>query len=235
MDTTDALVLVIARNSFYKRLHYLVFAALVIAMIVIIILFGILVHLFRYPTQPLYFATDEVGRLIPVVAVDQPNMSNDEVMKWTTNAIENTLTYNFINFRERLQGAQRYFTDYGWRTYMDALTATNNLVALQSRKMVFIGQVIDKPKLVTEGILSGSYAWKFNFPVLMTYMTPPYDAQSTFTNPLQISIVIQRGPILQTYQGLGILQIIANIVIAPPQQPQQQLTPTAPTAPPPAP
>lgn len=224
MNDQDALVVVFSRNAFYRRMHFLVLAALCLASIVIAILLVILIHIFRFPPPPLYFATDEVGRLIPVIPVDKPNMSEKEVMDWTANAITRAFSYDFINFRSQLQSSQRYFNDYGWRTYMDAVKSTNNLVALTARKMVFLAQVIGQPKLTTEGILSGSYAWKFDMPVLMTYLVPPFDAKSTFTNPLVVTVVIQREPILQSNKGLGILQVIANIAVGPGQPQQQPLT-----------
>lgn len=223
MDANVTLATVFARNSFYKRLHFLVLSTLALAIVVIGILTGILIHMLRYPTQPLYFATDEVGRLIPVIPVDKPNMSQDDVKNWTIDAIQKAFSFDFINYRSQLQNAQRYFRDYGWRNYMDQLKLSNNLVALDTRKMVFLAQVIGQPKLVTQGILAGAYAWKFDMSVLVTYMLPPYDDKSSYTNPLQVSVVVQRAPILQSYKGLGILQIIANIAVAPASQ-QQPLT-----------
>lgn len=227
MNTNDALTTVFARNTFYRRLHYLVLATLALAITVIGILLGILVHMLRYPNPPLYFATDDVGRLIHVVPVDTPNMSQQDVINWVIDALQNALSFDFINFRAQLQNAQRYFTDFGWRNYMDAQKATNNFVALDTRKMVFLAQVIGQPTLVTQGILGGAYAWKFDMPVIMTYLYPPYDDKSRYTNSLDVSVVVQRQPILQSYRGLGIVQVIANLGAG--NAPAQPFTGAAPT------
>lgn len=230
MEKQSAIYAILARNAFYRRMHFLVMGALFVAIILIGILLSFLLYLLRYPTAPVYFAADPVGRLIDVIPEDRPNMSLDDVKAWTINAIQNSLSYDFINFRAQLQNAQNYFTSYGWQTYMDALTASNNLGALQSRKMVFLANVIDQPKISTKGILWGAYAWRFEMPVLMTYLLPPFDAANTFTNPLTVTVVVQRQPILQSLNGLGIVQIIANISVGPTPQ-QQQIQTVSPGVP----
>ena len=228
MRTDDALVMVIARNSFYRHLHFLVLGTLCLAIIVIAILLGILSYILHNPTQPLYFATDAVGRLTKVTPVTKPNMSQADVTNWTVDAVQKSFSYDFINYRAQLQNAQKFFTDFGWRNYLQALTLSNNLVALRNRSMIFIAQVIGEPKLTTEGILGGSYAWRYDMQVLMTYMVPPYDYKSSYTNPLTMSVVVQRQPTLGSYRGLAIVQVIANIAVG--QMPQQQLIGTIPGA-----
>jgi len=188
---------------------------------VIGILISVLAFLVRNPTNPLYFAADNVGRLIEVVPVSQPNMSTEQVTAWTIEAVQAAYSYDYVNYRGQLQNAQKYFTSYGWKNYMNALTLSNNLIALQQRKQIVIARVVEKPKLVTQGLLSGAYAWKFEIPVLVTYWQPPFDDKSKYSNALIVSIIVQRQPILQSYKGLGALQIIARLATTPSTQPQQ--------------
>lgn len=226
MQANETLAMVFARNAFYKRLHFFVLYALILAIVVIGILTGILIHMLRYPTPPLYFATDAVSRLIPVIPVDKPNMSLDDVKNWTIEAIQKAMSFDFINFRAQLQSAQKYFLDYGWRNYMDSLTLSRNLLGVQQNKFVTLAQVIGQPKLNTQGTLAGAYAWRLDMPVIVTVMYPPFDEKSFFTNYWQVSAVVQRAPILQSYRGLGILQIITTRKET--QQQQQTLSPGSP-------
>jgi intracellular multiplication protein IcmL len=210
MDNNEALALVFSRNTFYKRMHYLTLAAFGLALIVIIFLGSVLTFLLRNPTQPIYFETDNVSRLIKVIPVNTPNMTKEDVIAWTTEAVEAAYSYNFINFRAQLQSAQKYFTNYGWRTYMKELVRSNNLVGIRERKFIGIAKVIDTKEL-TEGILSGAYAWKFQMLVYATYLQPPnYDDVTKISNPLVVTSIVQRQPVLQGYKGLGILQMIGD-------------------------
>src|SRR3990167_8587940 len=177
MNGEDALVLIFARNAFYKRLHYLALTAFFSSLLVMGFLIGILIFLIRNPTQPLYFPTDNISRLIQETPVNKPNMTNEEVVAWTIEAVQSAYSYDFVNYRLQLQTAEKYFTHYGWSEYMKALTASLNLVALTQRKQIVIAKVVDKPKELAEGLLGGAYAWKFQMPILVTYWGPPYDDQ----------------------------------------------------------
>ena len=47
---------------------------------------------------------------------------------------------------------------------MHGLTSSNNLVALNQRKFVIIAKAVDKPKLLSVGMIGGAYRWKFEDP-----------------------------------------------------------------------
>jgi intracellular multiplication protein IcmL len=220
MAERDALVLIFSRNAFYKRLHYLVLGALGLCLVVICILISLLMHLFKNPTHPLYFASDNVSRLLQIVPVSNPNMPISEVIIWSIDAVQSAYSYDFINYRSQLQMAQRYFTNYGWTNYMKALRASNNLVGLADRQMVSNAQVIGKPKVLAEGILGGAYAWKLQMPVLVTYSLPPYDEKSKFSDALVVTVLVQRQAELDGYKGLGVVQMIASLLSSPSDQTQ---------------
>jgi intracellular multiplication protein IcmL len=215
ISNDEALVLIYSRNEFYKNKYYFALSIYLLSLVVIAILAGMVVYLVKHPTEPLYFPTDDVGRLIREVPVTVPNMSAEDVTAWTVEAVEHAHSYDFMNYRGELQAAQKYFSDYGWQKYMDGLKISNNLVALNQRKMIFIAKVVDKPKLLREGIVAGAYGYKFEIPLLVTYLLPPYDEKSRFQNPLKVTVIVQRQKILESYKGLGILQMIDEIATTP--------------------
>lgn len=221
MADNDALVLVLSRNAFYKRLHFLALGAFVLTLFVIGLLASLFIYLWRYPTHPIYFAADNVGRLIKIIPVTTPNMTLNDIVNWTVAGVQAAFSYDYINYRSQLQGAQKYFTNFGWSNYMSALQASNNIVALTQRKQIVVAQVVAPPKLVAQGILNGSYAWKFELPLLVTYMNPPYDDKSKFANPVTVTVVVQRQPVLSGYKGLGIVQVVASMAVTAPTQPQE--------------
>lgn len=221
MNANNALVLIFSRNAFYKRLHYLALAAFGLSLLAIAVLIALLFFLLKNPTHPLYFATDTVGRLIDIVPVDQPNMTTDEVMAWAVDAVQATYSYDHLHYRGQLQEAQKYYTNYGWSNYVRALTASNNLVALEERKMIVTATVVAQPKILAQGILAGAYAWRFEMPVLVSYSLPPYDDKSKFFNALDVVMIVQRQQALQGYKGLGIVQIVGTLAESTSNQPQE--------------
>lgn len=226
MATEDALMAVFARNYFYRRLYYLALSAFALSLLVIATLIWAIIFLIKNPTHPLYFATDKIGRLFQVIPVTRPNMSTNDVINWTIAAVQNANSYDYVNYRAQIQGAQKYFTNYGWNKYMSALTASNNLIALTQRKQIVIAQIVNQPKILAQGLLGGAYAWKFEMPMLVTYWNPPYDDKSKFYNAEIVSVIVQRQPVLQSYQGLGIVQFIARTATTANQPPEISTTPT---------
>jgi intracellular multiplication protein IcmL len=214
----DALVLVHVRNEFYKEKHRMVIGVLFLGLVVIGALVGMLVYLAKHPAHPLYFVTDDAGRLIQDVPLSEPNMSTAQVAAWTKEAVEAAYSYNFINYRLQLQNAQKYFVDFGWHNYMQGLEKSGNLLALTQRKFVVMAQVIGQPKLIGSGRLgaAGILGWKFEMPMLVTYLRPPYDDKSRFSNPLTVTVLVERQSILSSYKGLGVVQIVGTLSSAAP-------------------
>ncbi len=211
IPVNNAIVMVHLRNAFYRGKFRFALTLYVLSLIANAVLIGMIIYLWKHPTEPLYFPADKIGRLLDVIPLQESNMSLQDVTNWTVEAVQAAYSYDFMNYRQQLQSAQKYFTDYGWRNYMKALSASNNLNALAQRKFVIIAQVVEPPKLLVQGILGGAQAWKFQMPVLVTYLMPPFNDKSKFANPLVVTVVVQRQDILQSYKGLGVIQLIANI------------------------
>jgi intracellular multiplication protein IcmL len=224
MSNQDVVLAIMQRNQFYRRQYLLAVAAFFLALLVISVMIWVLNYVIRNPTAPLYFATDNVGRLIDVTPVTKPNMTTEDVASWTAHAIEKTFSYNYVNYHEQMQSAQKYFTNYGWNNYLKSLTASDNMEGLKKRKMIWQGKVIGTPKVLMEGNLkNGTYAWKFEMPLLVTYWLPPYDVKNTYSNALTVTVLVQRMPILQSNDGLGIAQLVVEFAKAP-AAPEETIT-----------
>jgi intracellular multiplication protein IcmL len=207
----DPVVLVHLRNEFYRKKYRFTMGMYLLSLVVIAVLISLLVYIMRHPVAPRYFVADDLGRLIREIPLTQPNMSTDDVMAWTVEAIENTYSYDYVNYRGQLQNAQKYFTEFGWRNYLNGLTASNNLLALTQRQMVFVGKVIGKPTLIIESLLGGAYAYKFELQLLVTYLLPPdYSEAKAFRNPYKVSVIVQRQDLLKSYRGLAIVQLVVQ-------------------------
>lgn len=212
VDLSDALVLVQLRNAFYKKKFHLILGIYALSLLVIGILISILIYLYSSQAKPSYFVADEVGRLIKDIPLGELNMSTDDLLSWTVAAVESANSFDFVNYRQQLQSAQKYFMDSSWATYMKELTISDNLLALKNRRWVFVAKVIAKPMLLTEGILGGMRAFKFQMPVLVTYLKPPfYDDKTSTSNAFIVTVIVIRRNLLESYKGLAIYSmVIAN-------------------------
>ncbi len=208
----DPIVLVYLRNEFYKKKFYALLAIFMLNLFAIGILAGMLTYLVKNPPHPLYFVADNVARLVKEIPVQDPNLSIEEVTAWAAEAVQLAYTYDYVNYRSQLQNAQKYFTDFGWRSYMNGLSKSNNLVALTKRSLIQIATIVQRPQLVVQGHMGTVYAYQFKVPVLMTYWYPPYDDKAKIFNPLLVTVTIQRRNLFESYKGLGVAQMNAELI-----------------------
>ena len=121
MDTSG-LGRVVVRNEFYRDGYRL---ALRVAVIQCFVIFGLIGAMFFiiYVHQPenRYFATTEDGRLIPMVPLNQPNLSTPALLSWVAQAASETMSFSFSNYRRSLQESSRHFTRAGWESFSAAL------------------------------------------------------------------------------------------------------------------
>lgn len=211
INEKDALVLVQQRNEFYKKKYHQVLGLIILCFVMIGILLAVFLFLLRNVTQPFYFIASDVGIFMPEVSNTQPFAAAD-VSAWAAEAIEAVNTYDYVNYHAQLQDAQKYFTDFSWTQFMKALTDSSNLVAVRDRKWISVGKVVSPPKLINSGIINGYYAWKFQVPVLVTFLQPPtYDNNSALHNAWQYEIIVIRQSLLQSYKGLAIYSAIGSV------------------------
>lgn len=132
----DALEVVKLRRDFYRDGYRLVVTALLATLLIVIILAAAVVYLVSHRPAPQYFATTQDGRLIKMIALDQPNLTDKALLLWVTNAVTSLYTYDFVNYRATFQSNAQYFTADGWRSFLDKLNASQNLQAVKDKKLV---------------------------------------------------------------------------------------------------
>lgn len=152
----SGLALVHLRNNFYRKKLRQVLGIYFLNLGVIAILISIIFYLLKNPTEPFYFPASKAGVLIREVPLQQTDMTMDEIIAWTVSAVQDAYSYDYVNYRQQLQNAQKYFTEYGWRNYMQGLQTSNNLLSLNQYKYVVTARVVGQPKLLTQGLLQGA-------------------------------------------------------------------------------
>ncbi len=208
---SEALVLVQLRNAFYKKKFHFVLGIYALSLVIIGVLISIVIYLKAHEAQPHYFVADEVGRLMKDIPLSEVNMSSDDLIDWTVKAVEAANSFDFVNYRRQFQDAQKYFTDNSWATYMKELAISDNLLALKYRRWVFVAKVVEKPTLITEGVLSGVHAFKFQMPLLVTYLKPPsYDQKSSTSNAFVVTVIVVRRNLLESYRGLAVYSMVIS-------------------------
>lgn len=202
----DALTVVALRNQFYKDSQRRVILALLIAILVNFVLGAMLVYIITHPPAPKYFATSINGRITPLFPLSEPNQSDSAVLQWANQAAIAAFTYNFVNYRDELQASSGFFTAEGWDQFLNALQQSNNLDAVKAKKLIVSAVATRAPIILQKGVLNGSYSWRVQMPILVTYQSA-----SEFTQQNNVvTMLITRVSTLNSPRGIGISQFVVG-------------------------
>lgn len=197
---------VILRNDFYRDgyrsvLKLAVFQSVIIIGLIAVMFFVVHIH----QPENRYFATTEDGRLIPMVALNQPNLSTPALMSWVAQASTEVMTFGFSDYRRRLQQSSKNFTRRGWESFTQALQRSRIIDMVEQSQQVVTAAPQGAPILESEGLVQGRYQWVVQIPMVLTYQS----GSRTRSDSLLVTVVVVRVPRLESANGIGIEQWIA--------------------------
>lgn len=202
----SGLKVIAARNKFYQDGAHRLFIILLLSFLLNLLGLYCIYYVYNHPPAPLYFPTSASGRISPLVPLDQPNMSDQEIKQWANLAIMAAYSYNFVNYRTELEAASEFFTGDGWNTFISALKSSNNLQAIINNKFVLSASATEAPIIEEKGVINGLYSWRVTMPIMVTYQSSTLYSQT----PLNISILISRESTLNAPKGIGIAQFVST-------------------------
>lgn len=163
---------VIVRNEFYRD-GYRALLRLTLALTVVIMgLIGSLYYVIQtHQPENRYFATTEDGRLIPMVALNQPNLTTPSLMSWVAQSTSEVMTFGFNDYQRRLQEASRNFTRRGWESFTKALQQSRIIELMGQQQQIITAVPQGAPTLISEGLVAGRYQWIVQMPLLLAYQS----------------------------------------------------------------
>lgn len=205
VDTTG-LGKVVVRNEFYRDGYRALLKLVVLLAVIIVLLIMAMVGVVnsRAPENR-YFATTEDGRLIPMVPLNQPNLSTPALMSWVAQSATEVMTFGFNDYRRRLQESSRNFTRRGWESFTQALERSRIIEGVEANQQVITAVPSGAPILQSEGLVAGRYQWVIQIPLTLTYQAGP----NRRTQNMLVTVVVVRVPRLESANGVGIDQWLA--------------------------
>lgn len=205
-DEQTGLGRVVVRNEFYRDGYRSLLRLSLLQGLTILGLLGAMYFVIQV-NQPenRYFATTEDGRLVPMVPLNEPNLSTPALMSWTAQAATEVMTFGFNDYRRRLQEASRNFTRRGWESFTTALQRARIIEMVEANQQVVTAAPQGAPIIVNEGLVAGRYQWEIQLPMALTYQS----GAKTRKDSLLVTLVVVRVPRLENANGVGIEQWIA--------------------------
>ena len=212
MEENNAVEIVHLRNEFYRDSYRRVMRVLMLSIILTVVAFLMLAYIVFNPPKPKYFAVTPSGTLTPIIPLDQPNLSQQAVIQWATQAAAAAYTFDFVNYRKNLQAASQFFTPSGWNYFISALQASRNLNTITEKKLVVSAVVTKAPVINWQGTLpDGAYGWRIEVPLTVSYQSPSVNTST----PLVVTMTIRRVPTIYSARGIGIEQFVVSSASSP--------------------
>lgn len=198
---------VIVRNEFYRDGYRTLLRIAVIEAMIILALVGAMYFVIEvHQPENRYFATTEDGRLVPMVALSEPNLSVPALMSWSAQAATEVMTFGFNDYKRRLQQASRNFTRLGWVSFTSALEKSRIIEMVEANGQVVSAAPASAPILISEGVVNGRYQWQVQVPLVVTYQA----GSSIRDDKMLVTLLLVRVPKLESPNGVGIEQWIAR-------------------------
>lgn len=194
------------RNEFYRDNYRRVVLVLLWAVTVIALQAGIIFYMYSNQPTPKYFATNPQGTLVPMVPLEEPYMTPEAILQWSVQAVTALYTYNFVDFREKLQATEKYFTSAGRQEFLTALQESKYIQSIQEQKLIVTAVVSGAPVIIRQGLIDNRYAWQMQIPLKVTYQTQ----SQRYYDDLIVQILVTRVSTLASIEGIGIAQITAT-------------------------
>jgi len=202
----SGLELVRFRNFFYRDGYRKSMTVLLMSMGLNLALAALVVIQFVTKPSPVYFATQSNGSLIEIQPLNEPMVDQDMLITWATRAAVASYSFNFVDWQNDLQDVQQYYTETGFKNFMEALKNSGNLDTVVAKRLVVQATVVDVPRIVQQGLIQGRYAWKIQIPMLIKYTS----ASEELRQPVLVTMLVARVPTTQKPQGIAIAQFVVE-------------------------
>ncbi|ODN41467.1 type IVB secretion system apparatus protein IcmL/DotI [Piscirickettsia litoralis] len=198
---SSSLTQVKLRNDFYKDNFRRTTLILLISILINTFLTVALIISMNTRPKPKYFATTSNGQLIQLHPLSNPVLNDSAVINWLSDIISNINSLDFLNYRTQVQEKRKYFTKYGWDQYLKAFKPI--IKKVRENKYVVRAVVTDVPIVLTKGKVGGTYSWRLQVPMIITYQK----GDSKDTQKVIWTVLVQRS---NEFPGsiFGISQII---------------------------
>lgn len=192
----------LGKNEFYRdnyrRVMWMALASLVVNIILVfVLLFASGGHGNWY-----FYASTNNGKLLQLQGRGLPILSDSAVLSWVNRVVPSLYTMNFLNYRKNLNSRRVYFTDYGWKEFLNAFEPTLDQI-LQNQYSVHAAPS-DVPVITHKGIFKGQYMWQVQVPLIISYQHGNKEA----TQNVVWNLLLKKRNNTKSTELLGIEQVV---------------------------
>ena len=133
-------------------------------------LVGDRIYTAHHPPAPKYILTDAHNNQCEYVPLDEPVMSDADLVVWVTQAAVAPFNFDHVHYRSQLsKDAQPYYTTNGWNSYASKLISDKTMEEIKKNAYTVSGVPERPAAIVDSGVADGVMTWVFEVPVLVQF------------------------------------------------------------------
>lgn len=130
----------------------------------------------------------------------RPDMSDEEVIAWASQAAVASMTFNYKDYQQRLKNAAGYFTQEGWQKFSSGMVSAHFLDIVVSQKRSLIATASGQGAIVQTGLVDGGYAWHIVLPMALYYSSESGEEGS---HRINLSLIVARSDVNKDGRGIA--------------------------------
>ena len=198
---------VIGGLEWYKKRYNGAMKIVFVQCIGIIILLLLNVVLIMNKPSPKYFATSTEGKIIDMVPLDKPVLTQAGLLNWTSEAVTNTFTLSFLHWKDQLNAARVNYSAEAFKSFLESMKENGIINTIESKRLSVAAVINKAPVIIASGVVEGRATWKIEVPLTISYES---SRGVEITQKLLATVMVQRTNTLVQPRGIEISQIILN-------------------------
>ncbi len=164
-----------------------------------------IIIMFLNQPKPQYFAATPDLRIAPMTPLDQPVLTQQGLLTWTTDTVTGAMSLDFLDWRKKLENIRPNFENEAFTSFLDALKSSGILEMIQEKRLSASSIATRAPVIIASGLIGGKATWRIEFPLIVSYESS-HGIEST--QKLVATVLVARASTLKTPRGMVIQQVV---------------------------
>ena len=160
-----------------------------------------------YQEKPKYFAATNDLRIAPLIALNEPMVSQSGLLNWTTETVCKTFGLDFKNWKRQMMDIRYRYSDKAFGQLVRSYKKSGNLEMIKNQRLVMSCTITEAPVIPAKGIVKGKVTWKVEFPILISYESSKGVEN---TQKLLVTVMVQRVSTIKNSEGIQIIQLVVK-------------------------
>ncbi|MBV6747189.1 DotI/IcmL family type IV secretion protein [Xanthomonas vasicola] len=166
--------------------------------------FALVAWLYLFPKYR-YIPTTDNRAICEVSTENNPRITPGTLTEYAKDAVVNSYTYDYVNYREALnEAANRWYTQEGRRAFMNSLDSSGNLERVRRGRLILRAMTTRVPQLEEEGRRGAQRYWVVMIPIAIEFYSGGEPQPRSRQDFIASVTIVQTPPTATNLKGIAV-------------------------------